>query len=502
MIRSTCGLALNPMRRISEITMNSTSLSKLRNRGGLMKISSCAAALLASFLVIAPSATNMAKATDMSVASVAGANELDFYRLGLDKSTIIHLPADAKDVIVGNAEIVDVVVRTKNTAYIFGRKVGQTNVFFIDANGQQIKAMNLEVALDPIVIRNLIKRSLPGTRITVDTSANNIILGGTAMNAAEAKTAYDLAAQVNGSGSAGKDAVNLVNTIKIAGEDQVMLQVKVVEIQRNVLKQFGIDFRALLNLGNFAFSLASNNPFANGLLSPDNGYKASFASGTSNFDSMIRAMETDGLIRTLAEPNLTTISGQSAKFLAGGEFPYSSCSGSGVAITCGDGYKEYGVSLNFTPTVLTDGRINLKIHTDVSDISTVAVSKSNAPSLSKRSVDTVLELPNGGAMMMAGLISESTKQNAAGTPGLKKLPILGALFRSRDFISNQTELVVIVTPHIVRSVAQQQLATPADNFAPTNDKQAIFMGHMNKIYGSAGKAPVGNYQGNVGFIVE
>jgi pilus assembly protein CpaC len=492
------------MRQISEMTMNNTSLSKSRNRGGLMKLSSCAAALLASFLVVAPSASNLAKATDMSVASVAGANELDFYRLGVDKSTIVHLPAEAKDVIVGNPEIADVVVRSKNVVYIFGRKVGQTNVFFLDANGEQIKAMNLEIALDPIVIRNLIKRSLPGTRITVDTTANNIILGGTALNASEAKTAMDLAAQVSGSSAGAGGAGQIINTIKIAGEDQVMLQVKVVEIKRDVLKQFGIDFRALLNLGSFSFSLASNNPFANGLLSSGNGYKASFASGTSNFDSMVRAMETDGLVRTLAEPNLTAISGQSAKFLAGGEYPFEVCSGatSTSGATCTVSFKEYGIGLNFTPTVLTDGRINLKIHSEVSDLNTTAVGSANLPGLDKRSVDTVLELPNGGAMMMAGLIRESTKQNAAGTPGLKKLPILGALFRSRDFISNQTELVVIVTPHIVRSVAQQQLATPADNFAPTNDKQAIFMGRMNKIYGSAGKAPVGNYQGNVGFIVE
>jgi pilus assembly protein CpaC len=490
------------MRQVSEIKMSKQSLSIFRNRGGLMKISSCAAALLASFLVIAPTASNIARATDTQTASVTGADELDFYRLGVDKSTIVHLPAEAKDVLVGNPGIADVVVRSKNTAYIFGRSVGQTNVFFIDANGQQIKAMNLEVALDPMVIRNLIKRTIPGTRITVDTTANNIILGGIAMNAAEAKTAMDLASQISGSNAGAGGDGKIVNTIKIAGEDQVMLQVKIVEIQRDVLKQFGIDFRALVNLGNFAFSLASNNPFANGLLSSGNGYKASFASGSSNLDTLVRAMETDGLVRTLAEPNLTAISGQSAKFLAGGEFPYDSCADSTGVRTCTIAFKEYGVGLNFTPTVLTEGRINLKIHSDVSDLTTVSVGNSNVPGLTKRSIDTVLELPDGGSMMMAGLIRESTKQNASGTPGLKKLPILGALFRSRDFVSNQTELVVIVTPHIVRSVAQQQLATPADNFAPTSDKQAIFMGHMNKIYGTAGKAPVGNYQGNVGFIVE
>jgi pilus assembly protein CpaC len=488
--------------------MKNQSLSIFRNRGGLMKISSCAAALLASFLVIAPGATNIARATDLNVAAVNGGDGLDFYRLGVDKSTIIHLAGEAKDVIVGNPEVADVVVRSKNTVYVFGRKVGQTNVFFIDANGQQIKAMNLEVSLDPVVIRNLIKRTLPGTRITVDSIGNNLILGGTAMNAIEAKTAYDLAMGIDGSNGGGGGKGNIVNTIKIAGEDQVMLQVKVVEIKRDVLKQFGIDFRALIDAGNFAFSLASANPFANSLLSGNGGYKASFASGTSNFDSLIRAMETDGLVRTLAEPNLTAISGQSASFLAGGQFPYVLCqttaatATAGAARTCTVDFKDYGVGLNFTPTVLTEGRINLKIHSDVSDLNNVTTGDATIPGIDKRTVDTVLELPNGGSMMMAGLIRETTRQNASGTPGLKKLPVLGALFRSRDYISNQTELVVIVTPHIVRSVAQQQLATPADNFAPASDRQAIFMGHMNKLYGSAGKAPVGTYNGNVGFIVE
>jgi pilus assembly protein CpaC len=490
------------MRALSEINPMTNFLPRLHTTGSFMKISSCAAALLAATMAFMPLLTDPVKATDMNVASASEADQSRLVRIGVNKSIIIHLPADAKDVIVGDPSIVDVVVRSKNTAYLFARTNGQTNIFFLDSNGQQVMALDLEVSIDTLSLRKLLQRSLPGTHITVDSSGNNIILGGTAMNAAEAKTAQDLVFQIDGSSAGGGGKGNILNMIKIAGEDQVMLQVKVVEIQRNVLKQFGINFRALINAGKFAFSLASNNPFTSNLISSDNGYKGSYASGSNNFDSLITAMEGDGLLRTLAEPNLTALSGQSATFLAGGQFPYQLCTVSNGVRECTVSFKDYGVSLNFTPTVLTDGRINLKIHSDVSNLNAVITGNQNVPGIDKRSVDTVLELPNGGSMMMAGLIQESLRQNINGTPGLKQLPVLGALFRSRDYTSNETELVVIVTPHIVRSASQQQLQSPDQNLAPVTDRQALFMGRMNKVYGAKGKSPVGDYKGDVGFIVE
>ena len=418
-------------------------------------------------------------------------------RIGLNKSIVIKLPADAKDVIVGNESIVDAIVRTKNTAYLFARQPGQTNIFFFDANGQKILELDLEVAIDTTAARKLLDRALPGNRITVDSANTNIVLGGIAKNSLEAKTAMDLVTQISATG-AGTGTV--LNTMTIAGEDQVMLKVKVVEIQRDVLKQFGVDLSALLDAGKFAFGLANINPFANSLISPTGGYKAVASSGGSQVEALVRAMEGDGLVRTLAEPNLTAMSGQQAKFHAGGEFPYQLCRpGSNNIIECTISFKEYGVQLEFTPTVLTEERINLKIKTDVSELATV--STFNIPSINRRSSETVLELPSGGSMMIAGLIRETTRQNNNGTPGLKQLPVLGALFRSRDFVSNETELVVIVTPVLVRPTSQSKLTTPDKGFIPPNDKQAIFFGRLNKVYGS-GEAPQGKYNGNVGFIVE
>jgi pilus assembly protein CpaC len=278
--------------------------------------------------------------------------------------------------------------------------------------------------------------------------------------------------------------------------------VKVVEIQRDTLKQLGVDFQALLKMGQFAFNLASVNPFNSTLISPDGGYAATDNFGSTKIDTVVRAMESDGLLRTLAEPNLTAVSGMEAKFHAGGEFPFQVCSFTNGGRECEIKFKEYGVNLNFTPTVMSEGRINLKLWTEVSELSSIASGVQTIPSLNNRKTETAIELPSGGSMMIAGLISETSRQNINGTPGLKKLPILGNLFRSREFIANETELVVIVTPYLVKPTTLNALTTPDKNFNPSTERQAFFFGRLNKTYGVSGKAPSGNYNGNVGFIVE
>jgi pilus assembly protein CpaC len=287
------------------------------------------------------------------------------------------------------------------------------------------------------------------------------------------------------------------------------LKVRIVEVQRNILKQFGVDLQALLQVGKFAVNLASMTQVGGAIQSitppslagPEAGYKGVYADGTNSITGVIRAMESDGVLKTLAEPNLTAISGQQANFQAGGQVPYKTCTGSAVTgLTCTIIFKDIGVKLGFTPTVLSEGRINLKINTEVSDIGTVQID--SLPTIDTRKADTVVELPSGGSMMLAGLIKDRTRELVDGTPGLKKLPILGALFRSRDYINNQTELVVIVTPYLVGSVEEKQLATPADHLNIATDRQTILLGRLNKIYGTPGKNPDGVYHGNVGFIVE
>lgn len=427
---------------------------------------------------------------DFSRMDQTESDDAHFLRIGLLKSAVIKLPATVKDVIVGDPSVVDVVIRNKNTAYLFGRSAAQTNIFFFDANGQQIMQLDVDVTMDTKALQKLIERTIPGSRIKVDTIGGNIVLKGTAANASEAKLAEDLAARM----SVGDKGV--VNAMKIAEGDQVMLKVKVVEVQRDVLKTLGVDLSAALSVGNLATSFATGNPLAGVSAIGNIGYKG------SNFsvDASIAAMEQQGLVRTLAEPTLTAVSGQRAQFLAGGQYPYvsgRSCDTNGTNCINTVTYKDYGVKLGFTPSVLSEGRISLKIATEVSELS-----DATSGALNTRAAETTIELPSGGAMMLAGLIKDTTQQTISGTPGLKDLPVLGTLFRSRNYISGQTELAVIVTPYLVNPVAEHELATPADRLNSPTDRQQILFGRLNRVYGTAGKNPNGVYHGNVGYIIE
>jgi pilus assembly protein CpaC len=428
--------------------------------------------------------------------SALGQDGGTFVRLGLNKSKVITLPGAARDVLVGNPDIVEVVVRTQNTAYLFARAPGQSNAYFFDESGRQIMALDIEVSQDTAALNQLIQRTIPGSQITVDTVGNNVVLGGVAKNAAEAQTAMDLAGRFAGG------AKNVMSTVAITGREQVMLRVRIAEVQRDVVKALGIDIQQLAVRGTeFLVTGGTFNPMSSSF----GGFvRGRFTGEDVQFDAIVQAMERDGLLRTLAEPTLTAISGESAKFLAGGEVPIR------TGITCGEGgvnciatveYKPFGVGLGFTPVVLSEGRISLKISTEVSEIGSEG-GVNGTPSFKVRRADTTVELPSGGSMVMAGLIQERTKQDINGVPGMKDLPVLGALFRSRDYQSQQTELVVIVTPFVVDAVNDKQLATPLDGLNIATDRQTILFGRLHKVYGVAGHAPKGGYHGSVGYIVE
>jgi pilus assembly protein CpaC len=287
---------------------------------------------------------------------------------------------------------------------------------------------------------------------------------------------------------------------------------------RAIIKQMGVDMSATLNYGTAVVNFNNTNPFtAYGRpLVADNTLKAAFGSSVT---ATLRAMESAGVARTLAEPNLTAISGESATFIAGGEFPIPagySCDPTTHVCTTQISFKKFGISLNFTPVVMTEGRISLRVMTEVSELSndnsltlsqSVTASTVNSvtiPSIKVRRAETTLEIPSGGSMAMAGLIQEQTKQAVNGFPGLTQLPILGSLFRSRDFLNNQTELMVLVTPYIVRAVSQKDLSRPDDGFAAASDPQADLLGSINRIYGVPGRntEPARNYRGSYGFITD
>jgi pilus assembly protein CpaC len=469
-------------------------------------LSFSAAAALTFNPALAPAIAGDVRATPAPVAADGQLNAR-FLALGIGKSIVIDLPRDIKDVLIADPKIATAVIRSAQRAYIIGATVGQTNIVFFDSSGQQIAAYDIAVKRDLNGLRAALKQTLPSADIQIEGLGDGVMLSGTAASPIEAQQAGDLAARLVG------DVSKVVNSIVVRGRDQVMLKVTVAEVARSIIKQMGVDLSASLSYGTSAVTFNNANPFtANGQAITSNSIVGSFGS-TPSVQATVRAMESAGVVRTLAEPNLTAISGESATFIAGGEFPVPTgvtcqTQASGAVGQCSPSiaFKKFGISLNFTPIVLAEGRISLRVMTEVSEVSndnSINISGLTVPSVKTRRAETTLEIPSGGSMAMAGLIQDQTKQAINGLPGLSTLPVLGALFRSRDFLNNQTELMVMVTPYIVRAVAQKDLSRPDDGFAAAADPQADLLGSINRIYGVPGRTePAKNYRGTYGFITD
>jgi pilus assembly protein CpaC len=481
--------------------------NQLMMRSFLVRVLSLSAAAL----ILAPALTPvMAGERAIVPAATDGQLNARFLSLGIGKSVVIDLPRDIKDVLVADPKIANAVVRSAQRAYIIGAAIGQTNIVFFDAEGQQIIAYDIAVKRDLNGVRAALKQTLPNVDIQVEGLGDSVMLSGSVSSPLEAQQAGDLAGRLAGSPD------KVVNSITVRGRDQVMLKVTVAEVARSIIKQMGIDLSAKLNYGTSVVNFNNANPFTvnNAPIVPGNSLTTAFGGGPA-VQATLRAMESAGVVRTLAEPNLTAISGESATFISGGEFPIPTgvtcqTTTSGAIGQCVQtvSFKKFGISLNFTPVVLNEGRISLRVMTEVSEISNEnALSGGQGgttiPSIKTRRAETTLEIPSGGAMAMAGLIQDQTKQAINGLPGLSTIPVLGTLFRSRDYINNQTELMVIVTPYIVRAVAQKDLSRPDDGFAAAADPQADLLGSINRIYGVPGRVdPARNYRGTYGFITD
>jgi pilus assembly protein CpaC len=463
----------------------------------------------AAGLALGPAQTSRAASESAAMSVAASASpKTRFLALGIGKSVIVDLPRDVKDVLVADPKIANAVVRSAQRAYIIGAAVGQTNVVFFDADGNQVASYDIAVKRDLNGVRAALRQTLPG--IQIEGVGDGVILTGSVSSPIEAQQAGDLAARLVG----GADKV--VNAIAVRGRDQVMLKVNVSEVRRDIVKQMGVDLSASMNYGTAVVNFNNSNPFTafGRPLVNSNGLAASgIAKGLPTVTATMRAMESAGVVRTLAEPNLTAISGESATFIAGGEFPIPagySCDPVTHVCTTQITYKKFGISLNFTPVVLSEGRISLRVMTEVSELSTDNAITLNqggtsltVPSIRTRRAETTLEIPSGGSMAMAGLIQQQTKQAINGLPGLDALPILGALFRSQDFVNNQTELMVLVTPYVVRAVAQKELSRPDDGFAPASDSQSTLLAQINRIYGMPARVEAaGGFHGNFGFIID
>jgi pilus assembly protein CpaC len=457
---------------------------------------SVAALLLA---LCAPAAYQSARAADSNIHQAGGGSR--FLALGIGKSLVVDLPEDAKDVLVADPKIANAVVRSARRAYLIGVAAGQTNVIFFNGEGRQIAAYDIEVGRDSGGLRDAIRKLTFGGNVDVDVVGNSVVLTGTVANAADAQKVVEAATRLVG------DANKVVNGLTINGKEQVLLKVTVAEVQRTVLKQLGINLNGSnIKIGSTQLNFNTDNPF--GVQAPISNTNLTPTFGLPSGGSIkatLQAMEQSGVMRTLAEPNLTAISGETAKFLAGGEFPVpsgNSCD-SNNNCTVQIQFKQFGVGLEFTPVVLSEGRISVRVGTEVSELSndaTIKLSGVTIPSLRVRRASSTVEVPSGGSITLGGLLQEQTKQSITGIPALMNLPILGPLFKSRDYQNGQTELVILVTPYIVNAVAARDLARPDDGFADATDPQTVFLNQLNRTYGLRGAADIRPVRGNYGFI--
>lgn len=384
--------------------------------------------------------------------------------LTVGKASTIELSSQVADVLVANPAIADVGTLRADRLFIVGKTVGATNVLAFDASGNQLADINVQVKVDQSALADTINEFFPEEDITVRTVNNNIVLSGTVSTPLVANRVRDLAGRfVTTQGQ------TIVDLMGVKGEQQVMLKVKVVEVRRSVLREYGIETD--YKLGNTDGGILSTDaltgqvatsPFGTGqILFDDDG-------GFGPLRLGLAALEREGLVNVLAEPNLTAISGETAGFLAGGEFPIpTGTSDNGNTITIE--FKQFGVALNFRPTVLSRENISLQLSTEVSSVAAddiVSLSGVDIPGLSVRRAETTVELASGGTIMIAGLIQSGTVDGLNGLPGIKDVPILGDLMKSKSFQRDESELIILVTPYLVKPFAKAEATYQGGPDAP------------------------------------
>jgi pilus assembly protein CpaC len=494
-----------------------------------------AAALLA---IAMASSVLAADAGDVLRAGDSSDRAAQRLQLGVGQSVIVDLPAEAGEIYVGDPGVANAIVRSATRVYISGVANGQTSIFALARDGRRIAAFQVSVGRAVAELSSLLNTAIPGNEIHVRTVENTIILTGSVASAEEAQKALDIAngfvndTRVAPTGSSTGTSISIssgagggsgpgggasggssgkfsdspqgrvINALTIRGADQVSLHVTVAEIRREIIKQLGVNLSGSGPNGSFTL----DNPFAiNGTVATSEGV-LNWVRGGQSFSATLQAFERQGVAHTLAEPTVTAVSGETAKFLAGGTVPILNSVQCNPVCQFGFIQQPYGVTLNFTPIVLSSGRIQLRIATEVTDIdpsTQVTFSGITIPGFRTRSNTTTVELPSGGSVASAGLISTQSEQAINGFPALMNLPVLGALFRSRDYQRNETELLITVTPYIVHPIDPSQVVRPDQNFQDASDPQTWFLGRVNRIYStSPSLQPMPGYAGKIGFITQ
>ncbi|URI14772.1 MULTISPECIES: type II and III secretion system protein family protein [Brevundimonas] len=465
-------------------------------------------AVCAALIGLAPAAAPIAAAAQTRAAVSTGAAP-QLINLPRGTSFAVDLPADARDVIVSNPQVAEAMLHSPRRITVIGIAPGETDAVFLDGAGRTILALRVRVDAGVSALQDTLTRLVPGGRVQAEAINDSVILTGSVDSPAQSEQAQRIARAFVSAPE------KVLNMISVAGSDQVTIKARVIEVQRSAVKQLGLDVNAVLNSVGDGLSFAQSATFGvsgsqlgGGVL----GYTD--VSGDGNrLTTNLRAFERAGLLRTLAEPNVTAVNGESGEFLAGGEFPVPvSQSNDDSGTTVGIEFKPYGVRLAFRPIVLSEGRISLQLSTEVSELSNDGAFTLNPtantalviPALSVRRASSTVELPSGGSLMIAGLLREETRQNIDKLPALGDVPVLGALFRSRDYTSGQTELVIIIEAYVVSPTSPGRMQTPADGLQIANDAQTLLFGQLSQRYGSPAPAaaPGAGWQGPVGYVIE
>ena len=426
-------------------------------------------------LAIALGSVSAAVPTAAQAASVRPSETLN---LSQGTGTLVRLPAPMTDVFVANDSVADVQVRSTTQLYVFGKGRGETTVYATTKSGRVVYAANVRVGNNISSVDEMLHLAMPEASIQALPMNNMMLLTGTVSNPEDVAEAQRLVQAYVGEGT------QVVSRLRSATPLQVNLKVRIAEINRSLIKQFGINLLTNDPTGGFQFGVAQGdginvNDGAVTIGKIGTTFRAAGSLFGLDIISRLQLAQTDGLVTMLAEPNLTALSGETASFLAGGEFPVPISQGNN-AVTIE--YKQYGVGLAFTPFVLGDGRISMRVRPEVSELSTEGSVELNdfvVPALVTRRAETTVELGSGQSFMIAGLLRNRNTNNIEKAPFLGDLPILGTLFRSTNYRRDETELVIIVTPYLVRPVSTQ-LATPIDGYRATSDVERYFLGQNFK----------------------
>jgi pilus assembly protein CpaC len=401
---------------------------------------------------------------------------------------LIRLARPASTVFVANPDIADVQVKSPQLVYVTAKSPGATVIYAVDANDEVLLNAPVRVSLDLSELRQSLHQVVPGSAISVEQVDSNVVLTGTVADAGQANKARVLATAVAGEFKGGQ----VVNRLSVATPNQVDLHVRIAEVDRTILKQIGVDWSKIGTGSDVTFSTSNTfmprsitsgtssdtQSILAGLIPAANFVTFGMFPSAKAFSATIEALATEGFLTVLAEPNLTAVSGQTASFLAGGEFPYEVAQPGGATTVFTVQFKQFGVQLAFTPTIIDANHLSLRVRPEVSQLdfaNGVPLNGSVVPALTVRRAETTVELASGQSFALAGLLQHNTSQDISKIPWLGDIPILGALFRSNKFQNNETELVIIVTPYLVRP-PEVAAASPTDGFQAPHDAQQVLWG--------------------------